>query len=429
MAGGEKSSMKTKRKLAKQSIFYSGANGIEALVPFLLAPILTRTLTPDAYGVWVLFITYTTFLRPLVGLTIQDAIRMRFYDFNQKQLDQFTHTAFFIMTHVMFLGLLIVLLFQDSIAAITKFPRHWLVSIVVTAFIYELFYTVLALQQFHGRRMFFLYTQIIQAVLSMLFVVTFLTLGWGWEGVVVGRALGLSAAVIAALYFLDYRITFFFRLPKRAFYRNIASFGVLYFPSGMIVMAMGLTDKMVAAHYLGVAASAIYGVAALFASAFWVINTSFLLAWTPWLFRRLRSNTVDDRSEIFMVSALYFAVVTLAAVTIYYFSLWIAPYLIGEAFHEAIEFLPFIMLAVLLQGFFMHNMKFLHNGKKIALMSLCSIVSLALNLWLSIEWSYTMGIKGIMLATSVSFGVAFLLSGVMVIYFIVESGKGIRAVV
>lgn len=425
----EKSTMKSKRKLAKQSLFYSGANGIEALVPFLLAPILTRMLAPDTYGIWVLFVTYATFLRPIIGLTIQDAIRMRFYDFDQKQLDQFTHTAFFIMTLVMFFGLLVVFVFEDSIAAITKFPGVWLPSIVITALIYELFYTVLALQQFHGRRMFFLYTQITQAVLSMLFVVSFLSLGWGWEGVVIGRALGLSAAVIASLYFLGYNVNFFFKIPKRSYYRNIASFGVLYFPSGMIVMTMSLIDKMVAAHYLGVAASAIYGVAALFASAFWVINTSFLLAWTPWLFRRLRSNTREDRHEILKVSALYFAVVTLAAATIYYISLWFAPYLLGQAFHVAIDFIPYMMFAVLLQGFFMHNMKFLHHEKKLVLMSLCSIAALALNVWLSIAWSSSMGITGIMLATSAAFGAAFLLSGVLVIYFIVESGKWERVVV
>src|ERR1044071_1239237 len=89
--------LKAKKFLAMQSLFYAVANSIEALVPFLLAPILTRTLDPTAYGIWVLFVTYATFLRPIVGLTTQDAIRMRFYDFDQKQLDQFTHTVLFAM--------------------------------------------------------------------------------------------------------------------------------------------------------------------------------------------------------------------------------------------------------------------------------------------------------------------------------------------
>ena len=80
--------LSAKRLIALQSVFYGFANGIEALVPFLLAPILTRSLDPTEYGLWVLFVTYSTFLRPIIGLTSQDAIRMRFYDFDQEQLDQ-----------------------------------------------------------------------------------------------------------------------------------------------------------------------------------------------------------------------------------------------------------------------------------------------------------------------------------------------------
>ena len=53
---------KAKKFLAIQSLFYAFANSIEALVPFLLAPILTRMLDPTGYGIWVLFITYATFV-------------------------------------------------------------------------------------------------------------------------------------------------------------------------------------------------------------------------------------------------------------------------------------------------------------------------------------------------------------------------------
>ena len=152
--------MSAKRFLALQSVFYAFANGIEALVPFLLAPILTRSLEPAEYGLWVLFVTYSTFLRPIIGLTSQDAIRMRFYDFDQEQLDQYTHTIFYIMMVTVCLGTIGVFLFVDELAYISKFPAHWLVTIVIAAFLFEAFYTVLALHQFHERRASFMYTQI-----------------------------------------------------------------------------------------------------------------------------------------------------------------------------------------------------------------------------------------------------------------------------
>ncbi|WP_417592007.1 lipopolysaccharide biosynthesis protein [Parasphingorhabdus sp.] len=407
--------LKGKAFLAVQSLFYAIANSIEALVPLLLAPILTRILAPAEYGIWVLFITYATFLRPIVGLTTQDAIRMRFYDFDQKQLDQFTHTALFVMI-LMAVGVsTLTFIFRDVLATLAKFPADWLVSVVVAALLFEVFYTALALHQFHNRRRAFLMTQVIQAVLSISLISAFLLGGWDWRGVILGRILGMTTAILISLWALGYRPSFFFRLPPRSFYRDIAKFGIIYWPSGMVIMAVAMTDKVVAAHYLGVSASAMYGVAALFASAFWVINHSFVMAWTPWLFRKLKVVQSEGLGEVLSVSMLYFLFAAIAGLSFYLVSLYVAPILLGEAFHSAIPLIRYIMVAIVLQGFFMHNMKFLHFDKDIRVMSLCSALTIALNIWLSILWAPTMGIHGIMLGTIAAFGLTFLISGSIVL--------------
>ena len=421
--------LKAKKFLAFQSLFYAVANSIEALVPFLLAPILTRTLDPAAYGIWVLFITYATFLRPIVGLTTQDAIRMRFYDFDRKQLDQFVHTVLYVMMTMGLIVLTITFVFRGPLSAAAKFPEDWLFSVVVAAFLFEVFYTALALQQFHNRRKAFLATQVLQAVLSIALISAFLLDGWDWRGVILGRMLGMAAAALVSLRTLGYGPILFFRMPPRSFYRNIAAFGVLYWPSGMVIMAVAMTDKVVAAQYLGLEASAMYGVAALFASAYWIVNYSFVMAWTPWLFRKLKAAPSDGLREVISVSILYLVLASAAAAAFYFISLFVAPILLGEAFHSAIPLLPYIMLAIVLQGFFMHNMKFLHYDKSIGTMSACSAVTIVLNIWLSIRWAEPMGVRGIMLATAVSFGVTFLISGAIVITRYLNLQQGVKAVV
>jgi O-antigen/teichoic acid export membrane protein len=407
--------LKAKKFLAMQSLFYAVANSIEALVPFMLAPILTRTLDPTAYGIWVLFITYATFLRPIVGLTTQDAIRMRFYDFDQKQLEQFTHTVLFAMLVMAIAVSALTYVFRESLASAAMFPAGWLVSIVVAAFLFEVFYTALALHQFHNRRKDFLKTQLIQAGLSMTLITGFLLTGWDWRGVILGRMLGMALATLLSLRALGFGWRHCFRVPQRSFYRNITSFAVLYWPMGMVIMAVGMTGKVVAARMIGVEASAMYGVAALFASAFWIVNQSFVLAWTPWLFRKLKAAPVEGIREVVSVSALYFVLASIAGIAFYFVSLFAAPIVLGEAFHDAIPLLKYIMLAIVLQGFFMHNMKYLHFDKDIILMSACSILTIVLNLWLSVAWAASMGIQGIMLAAAASFGATFLLSGLLVI--------------
>jgi hypothetical protein len=87
------------------------------------------------------------------------------------------------------------------------------------------------------------------------------------------------------------------------------------------------------------------------------------------------------------------------------------------------------MIAIVLQGFFMHNMKFLHFDKSIGTMSAFSALTIGLNLWLSILWAPGMGIRGIMLATAVSFGATFLISGLLVVARYAKFQQGVKAVV
>ena len=419
---------KANKFLAVQSIFYGLANCIEASVPFLLAPILTRMLDPTGYGVWVLFITYATLVRPMVGLTIQDAIRMRFYDLEKKQLDQFVHTALFVMVLLASVVTAGTILLGDAIAVVTKFPEAWLAAIIVAAFLFEAFYTCLALMQFQNERKAFLTTQVLQAVLSMAFIVAFLVSGWDWRGVVIGRMLGMGIAILFSLRSLGYTTPSMLRIPKRTYYRNIAGFGILYWPAGAVVMVVATIGKVGAAHYLGIEASAMYGVAALFASAFWIVNHSFVLAWTPWLFRRLNVADSEGMREVTSISILYFVLAALAATAFYFFARLVAPILLGEAFHTAIPLLKYVMPAIVLQGYFMHNMKFLHYEKRVAMMSASSIATILLCLGLTMRWAQTMGIEGIMLAWAVSFGAAFFMTGVFVLLRHIKFGQGARVV-
>jgi len=129
------------------------------------------------------------------------------------------------------------------------------------------------------------------------------------------------------------------------------------------------------------------------------------------------------------VSALYFLVASIAGLGFYFVSLFAAPIVLGEAFHEAIPLLKYIMPAIVLQGFFMHNMKFLHFDKDVILMSACSTLTIVTNIWLSVSWAMTMGIEGIMLAMAVSFGATFLISGILVLIRYANVQERAKAVV
>ena len=190
------------KKLAHNSIFYTFANSIEAFSPFLLAIILTRQITPEEYGVWVLFIALVTFLRPLVNLTIQDALRMHFYEMDDAESARFIWSSF-CLTTISTAGIVVfTLAFAVPLSAALSLPTEWLVMIPIAAYLYAVFYFLLAYNQFAHNRRRFLSLHIVQTTASLVFIALFVFNGWGWQGVVIGKIAGLAIGCVTGVYWL-----------------------------------------------------------------------------------------------------------------------------------------------------------------------------------------------------------------------------------
>ena len=61
---------------------YLFSNILNAVVPFILLPILTRYLTPEEYGEVAIFQTLLGLLGAFVGMTFVGAANRKFYDSN-----------------------------------------------------------------------------------------------------------------------------------------------------------------------------------------------------------------------------------------------------------------------------------------------------------------------------------------------------------
>ena len=146
----------TLKKLAQNSAFYTLANSIEALSPVVLAVILTRIIQPEEYGIWVLFIALVSFFRPFTNLSAQDALRMHYFEMDDRALSQFVWSSFCLSGICTTVIIAPILFFSDQISVFIGFPEHWLAAIPITACLYASFYFLLAFYQFSSRRRLFI---------------------------------------------------------------------------------------------------------------------------------------------------------------------------------------------------------------------------------------------------------------------------------
>ena len=397
------------KKLTKNSVFYTFANSIEAFSPFLLAIILTRTLIPDEYGVWVLFIALVTFLRPVVNLTIQDALRMHFYEMDDAQRARFIWSSLCLTTLCTAAVVAVTLAFSGPLSTALSFPAQWLVTVPLAAFLYAVFYFLLAYNQFAHNRRLFLALHVVQTTASLGIISYLVVGGWGWPGVVIGKIAGLGIGCIAGAYWLLRGLKFADAFKQAPELGRLAKFGMIYLPSGMGLVAIPLTDRLIVTHVLGLAENGLYGVAGLFGSAVFVVINGVVHAWMPWLFRSLPDWSAKRR-QIVIVSLIFLGLLPAGGVVSYLVSSVFAPVIIGENFDSAFHLIPWAIAGTVSMGFFFHNQAYLHFKKAILPMSLSSFTCIVANAILSYYGAIHYGLVGVLAATIAAFLIAALIS-------------------
>jgi O-antigen/teichoic acid export membrane protein len=403
------------RRLAGISVFYSFANSIEALSPFLLAIILTRLMVPEDYGIWVLFVSLVAFLRPVVNLTIQDALKMHFYEMDKTRLAAFIVSAFYLsLGSALVLGVLAVV-FSDSLSIAVKFPEAWIISIVVTAFLYVNLYFVLTYNQFAEKRGHFVALQIVQSLVGFAAIILLVWFGWNWQGIVLGKMAGLAVACIVGIFWIAGDLKLNLRAHNKDQIRDLVKFGLCYLPTGLGLVAVPLTDRLIISHILGLGENGLYGVAALFGAALFIAINGFLHAWMPWLFQQLSKPSGNHRSEIFTVSVGFLLLLPVMGVVFYIVAVIAAPFLIGASFTGAFGLIPWAVAGTVAMGYFYHNQAFLHFKKAVLPMSVSSLNCIVLNIVLSYYGALYYGVAGVLAATIVAYMVSAVTSGLFIV--------------
>lgn len=180
--------MKVGKLLFGNAAIYLGANILNAAIPFLLLPVLTRVLTPADYGVVAMFGIVLSVLGAFTGLSVHGAIGVRYFQMQKNGLAEYVGACVGILVLSTSLILILMALFGTWISKITGVPQDWLLVAVLLSGLQFLGNIRLSLWQVGGNATLYGFFQITQSLLNAgfsLFLV--LLVGLAWQGRVRGK--------------------------------------------------------------------------------------------------------------------------------------------------------------------------------------------------------------------------------------------------
>ncbi|HEX6915096.1 MAG TPA: oligosaccharide flippase family protein [Chitinophagaceae bacterium] len=337
--------------LFKASGIYTVASFTNAAIPFLLLPVLTRYLSHADFGIVAMFITYTGFLMPFVGVNMEAAIARKYYS-DKSEIPVYLGTC--ILTSLVSFAIVLstVYVLKGMLSTYTGLPSDWILYGVVLAFFQFMVLVVSTLFQVKVKPFHYGVFQVSQSAINFgLSLVFIIYLGMNWEGRLDAQ---LSSSVLfglIAIIILVYKRELRWRFNPR-FARHAVKFGAALIPHALGALVLMYTMRFFILHFAGMDKLGLFSVAAQVSSILGFFTLSFNNAFVPWLYRKLNENNELTKKKVVKLTYTYFAAISISGVVFYFLTPLIFRFLINKSFWSAAEYVPLVITGYVFQGMY-----------------------------------------------------------------------------
>lgn len=295
---------------------YVVSSFVTSAIPFLLLPILTRALTPADYGLVTMFSIWVSILGAFVGLSVQGAIGIRYFEYSRDNMSQYVSACMFILLSTTIIVAVCVFILRSTLREYTSLPSEWQIAGVIVAGMQFVVSIRLSLWQVAKLPLKYGVFQIVQSAinagLSLWLVVV---MGFAWEGRLIGISLATLIVVLGGIYSL-WRDGWLRLKLNMSYLHDALKFGVPLIPHVLGGMLLGSVDRVMVANLLGIGYAGVYSVSLQIGMVLNLFTVAINQAYAPWLFEQLTNVNEYKKSKIVCYTYLYFIGLVIAALLI-----------------------------------------------------------------------------------------------------------------
>lgn len=365
--------------LFRQAGVYTISSYLNKAIPFLLLPILTHYLTTEDYGEVEMFLALSGLLVAVFGWSLDGAYMRKYFD-KGNSLGIINFNYFIILTVSFAACALVSVIFTPAISKYSGVTEPYIILAVATAFFSVICGCTNSYHQAKEAPVHYaLFTNGWTLTNALLSIILIVLLGLGAKGRIWG--ISLAAAIFGIIgFFIIRKSGCEKKIDRVVIKEEFSVFGFPTLPMNLRGTALKITDKLLIVNILGMSEAGVYTVGTQLAMVIDVFVRSIVLAYTPWVYKKLAQN--DKESDRKIVKSLYLIICLIIIVSV----LWLLMCRVGlhwfvaEGYWGASSFLPWLVFSNSLLGIQLLLVNFIYFKMKTKLYSLVSIVSLGLNI-------------------------------------------------
>lgn len=392
---------------------YTIANVINAAIPFLLMPVLTRYLTPVDYGMVAMYGVLISFVTPFVGFNVEGAVARQYYERDQVNMTAYVSSCFGILLCSTVVVFIIFNILSAPLSRITTVPQQWLWTVVLVCFMQFICRMALVLWQVRVMPSRYGVFQISQTALNAgLSVVLVILVGMAWQGRLIAQIISVFLFAIIALVILFRDGWLKLELSKQ-YICNALNFGVPLIPHTLGAIIITMTDRLFITKMVGLDATGLYTVGYQIGMIIMILQDSFNKAYVPWLYERLKMDDLIIKIRLVKITYLYFLIIISISLLLGLIAPWFLRFFVGKQFVGSAIFVVWIALGYAFNGMYKMVVNYIFYAQKTAYLSWITFGSALVNIVLNYFFISFNGAIGAAQATTFTFALSFVATWIL----------------
>ena len=400
-----------KGSLVANTGIYLTANILNAAIPFLLLPILTRFLDPAEYGAVGMFQMVLALFGTLTGLSTNAAANREYFEHRQRnELAVYIGSCVQLVVMATCTAASLTWVFSGTLSPLFGLEPRWLMLAVFTSGAVGLIQLTLGQWQVRGQALWFCIFQVTQSVLNMMLSVWLVVaMDHGLEGRLLGACLPPLLFALIGMIALRFRklIVLTWRTDVL---RKVLGFGVPLIPHLIGLFVLAMFDRLVVNNFLGLEQIGIYMVAVQLSLGIGVIAEAANKAFMPWMFNRLKEAEPKVKAWVVRCNYFYFTGASLVAITAAVIAPLFIPWFAGPDYAAASGIFLWFAIGEGFNGAYLVVSNYIYFSGKTAILSWVTTVSGMIHVILVLLLVQHLGLEGAAMAFTLSTGLRFFLT-------------------
>lgn len=388
------------------------STSLNALVAFLLLPILTRYLSPFDYGVVETFMAVVACLTGVVLVGGNTLVSKDYFVLAESDRQEYAGEILG-MTLIASVSLLIFYIFSsmwgDFWSNILKISNALIILAIIVSCgnaVVAMISTTFQLEKKAVSYAIFINSKTIFDITLSLYLI--IGIGLTWEG----RISGIAASIIffgaAALYLFKSRnITI--QLPIK-YGKQILLLCTPLILSHLGGWVYGMVDKIMINNLVGVDATGLYSVGYRFGMVVMMVETAFSLAWLPFFFENIAQKKHENNVKIVKATYIYIVFLIFFSVSFGLLGKYLLYFMVDERFFGASQFIFLISAAYCFDGIWKMFLGYIIFLGRMKTYSAITLFTAMIQITLSYLMIITFGLIGAAWATFISMTIGSLIT-------------------